>query len=346
MPLGGFFRLRRYGRLPRTLDSIRILALALGFAAAARAQTCLSAPDIEPSTRAALEAAAKRYFEMSARADAAALKQNSIPSLAASFSAVEKALKDNQPDLTGASATVRPPYQLIAEGLEPVARAEFLCGVFGPSGQTSQSAVFALNNLPPGKYAVTILDARGGKKPITLTFVLEQQGADWKLAGFYARSQQACGHDGAWFAQQARDFKSKSQNHNAWLYYREAIALTSPVDFMSTQATDKLYDEIQTVQPADMPVNDTAIDLFAGGKTHRWTAIFPLPVGDELDVVVKYSSSDISNTQKTFEENVQVIKALVTKFPELKSAFAGVVARAVSPTGEDYGSLLPTKDMK
>ena len=346
MPLGGFFHLKRSGRLPRARYSIVILALL--FAGAAHAQTCLSAPDIEPPTRSALEAVARRYFDMSARADVAALKQNSISTLAANFAAVEKALKDNQPDLTGASAKVRPPYLLSADAdvSQPLARAEFLCGVFGPSGQTSQSAVFVLNNLPPGKYAVTILDVSGGKKPTTLTFVLEQQGADWKLAGFYSRSQQACGHDGAWFAQQARDFKSKSQNHNAWLYYREAIALTSPVDFMSTQATDKLYDEIQTVQPADMPVNDNAIDLFAGGKTLRWTAIFPLPVGDELDVVVKYSAADISNTQKTFEENVQVIKALVTKFPELKSAFAGIVARAVSPSGEDYGSLLPTKDMK
>jgi hypothetical protein len=313
---------------------------------ALHAQTCLSAADMEPSTRTALETAARRYFDMSARGDAAALKQNSIPSLATDFPGVERALKDHQPDLTAASAAVRPPFLLTADGPEPLARAEFLCGVFGPSGQTSQSSVFMLSDLPPGKYGVAILDVSGGKNPLTLTFVLQQIGSDWKLAGYYARSQQACGHDAAWFAQQARDFKAKSQNHNAWLYYREAIALASPVDFMSTQFTDRLYDEVQTVQLADMPMNDNAMDLNAGGKTYRWTAIFPLAVGDDLEVVVKYSSADISNTQKTFEQNVQIIKALAAKFPELKAAFAGVVARAVAPSGDDYGSLLPMKEIK
>ncbi len=41
-----------------------------------------------------------------------------------------------------------------------------------------------------------------------------------------------------------------------------------------------------------------------------------------------------------------VIKALIAKYPELKEAFAGVVARAVDPSGHDYGTLLAMKDIK
>jgi hypothetical protein len=41
-----------------------------------------------------------------------------------------------------------------------------------------------------------------------------------------------------------------------------------------------------------------------------------------------------------------VIKALVAKFPELREAFAGAVARAVDPSGHDYGTLLAMKDVK
>jgi hypothetical protein len=41
-----------------------------------------------------------------------------------------------------------------------------------------------------------------------------------------------------------------------------------------------------------------------------------------------------------------VIKALVAKYPELREAFAGVVARGVQPDGRDYGSLLQMKDIK
>jgi hypothetical protein len=282
---------------------------------------------------------------MSANADTAALKQNSVPSLASGFAGIESAAKDNQLNFSGAQASARPLFILTADGPEPLARAEFLCGVFGKTGQTTNSAVFVLPNLPPGKYAVTILDISGGKMPITLTMILQQIGEDWKLAGYFVRATQAAGHDGTWFTQRARDFKSKSQTRNAWLYYREAIALSAPVDFMSTLATDKLYDEAQAVRPSDLPVNE-ALDLSAGGKTNRWTGIYLMAVEADLDVVVRYESADISNTQKTYEQNGQFIKAVVAKFPEFRDGFAGVVARAVEPSGRDYGTLVPMKDIK
>lgn len=321
------------------------LALLFLAGAASYAQNCLSAPDMDASVRKALETTAQRYFGMSARGDTSALRQNSIPLVSANFAGVEAAVKENQAAFTGAQATVRPPFLLTVDGSEPLARAEFLCGVFGKTGQTRDSAVFVFNNLPPGKYGVVILDV-GGKEPRTLTLVLQQAGTEWKLAGYYARMSEVAGHDGAWFEQRAREFKAKSENHNAWLYYREAIALSSPADFMSTLVTDKIYDEVHTMQPSDMPSNGSAVDLSAGGKTYRWTEIFPLAVGNDLDVVVKYASPDISNTQKTFQENMAVIRTLVTKFPELRNAFAGVVARAVDPSGQDYGSMLPMKEIK
>jgi hypothetical protein len=63
-------------------------------------------------------------------------------------------------------------------------------------------------------------------------------------------------------------------------------------------------------------------------------------------LVVKYQAADVSDTARTFKENAAVIKALVAKYPELREAFAGVVARAVEPSGRDYGSLLAMKDIK
>jgi hypothetical protein len=316
------------------------------YGAPAYAQTCQSAGDLAPEVQAELKTTAQRYFEMAARGDVAGLKQNSIPSVSADFAGIEAVVKENQAGFAGAKATVRPPFLLIADGPEALARAEFLCGVFGRTGQTENSAVFVLPNLPPGKYGVAIFDVNSGEKASTLTFILQQAGTEWKLGGFYARSSQASGHDAAWFIQHARDFKAKSKNHDAWLYYREAIALSIPVDFMSTQLTDKLYEEVQSVQPADMPANGNIVDLNAGGKVYHLTEVFPLAAGTDLEVVVKYQCADVSDTAHTFQENMVVIKALVSKFPELREAFAGVVARAVEPSGRDYGSLLAMKDIK
>jgi hypothetical protein len=319
---------------------------AMWMLAAAHGQTCQGAADVDPQQRTAIETAAKHYFELAARGDTAGLRQVSIPAVADNFAGIEAAVKENQTAFSQAEMTVRSLYALGAEGSEPLARAEFLCGVFGASGQTSSSVIFVLHNLPPGKYAVAILDAKRGQNASTLTLVLQQVGADWKLAGFYARPAQINGHDGAWFAQRAREFKAKGQSRNAWLYFQQAIASTAPADFVSTLATDKLYDEAQAVQPTDLPVNGSTIALSAGATNYTLTSIFPLAVGNDFDLVVRYQAVDVSDTYHTFQTNVAVMKALLAKFPEFRDAFDGVVARAVEPSGRDYGSMLPMKDIK
>jgi hypothetical protein len=311
------------------------------------AQTCFTASDMDEPTRTTLVNTAKRYFDMAARGDSAALRQNSIASVASDFSGIETVVKDNQANFSGVQATPRAPFLLKAEGTAPLERAEFLCGVFGKVGQTADSAVFVIPNLSPGNYAVVTMDVPTAKQPYTASFVLQQEGKDWKVGGFYVKETQVTGHDGNWFADHARAYKAKGQNHNAWLYYIEARELVVPVPFMYTQMTDKLADESESVKPADLPVRGGTVDLAAGGKVHHLITVFPLAVGQDLDLVVKYQSADVSNTSQTFQDNMAVIKALVEKYPEFRDGFSGVVARAVeTTTGRDYGSLLPMKEIK
>jgi hypothetical protein len=318
------------------------LLVASALAASAYAQTCLTSDDMDAATRTALTSTAKRYFDMAAKGDGAPLRQNSIPGVASDFSGIQNVIDDNKANFSAASSTVRPPYLLKAEGTAPLQRAEFLCGLFSANGQTANSAEFVIPNLPPGNYAVAIVDVTTPKGPYTVSFVLQQVGTDWKLGGYYVKQSAVGGHDGSWFADRARAFKEKGQTHDAWLYYIEARELLAPVNFMYTQKTDKLYDEMQTVKPSDLPPSD----LNAGEKSFKLTDVFPTISGKELDLVVKYQSADVSDTAKTFQDNMAVMKALVTKYPELRDGFEGFVARAVEPSGRDYGSLMPMKDIK
>jgi len=317
--------------------------LCAGFA---HAQTCFTASDMDEPTRTALVNSAKRYFDMAARGDSAALRLNSISSLASDFSGIETVVKDNQANLSGAQANPRPPFLFKVEGTAPLAHAEFLCGVFGKVGQTADSAVFEIPNLQPGNYGIVILDVPTAKQTYAVSFVLQQEGKDWKVGGFYVKETQIAGHDGNWFVDRARAFKAKGQNHNAWLYYLESRDLLVPLPFMYTQTTDKLGDEAETVKPADLPLDGKTVDLAAGGKTYRLTTLFPVAVKQDLDLVAKYQSPDVSNTTQTFQDNTEVMKALLVKYPEFRNAFDGVVVRAVEPSGRDYGSLLPMKDIK
>jgi len=297
---------------------------------------------MEEATASALMTTATRFYDMTARGDSAALRQNAIASLASDFSGIENVVKENQANLSGIRPVARPPFLLKAEGTAPLQRGEFLCGVFGAQGQTRDSAVFVIPNLPPGNYGIVTLDAASPQGADTVSFVLQQEGKDWKLGGLYAKPAQIADHDGNWFASRAREFKSKGQLRNAWFYFGEARELLVPLPFMATAATDKLYDEMQAVKPTDM----APLDLAAGGKTFKVTDLFPVPVGRDFDLVVKYQSADISDTGKTFQDNVVVMKALLAKYPECRDGFGGLVVRAVEPSGRDYGSMLPMKDIK
>jgi len=323
-----------------------LAAITIVLTAQVQAENCQTATDMDAATRSALTSAGQRHFDMIVKGDTASLRQSAIPSLASDFSGIEGTVKDHQKALAGSHSTLRPPFLLEADGTAAIAHAEFFCGVFGKSGQTAGSAAFYLNNLPPGKYGVVILDTASTQGPNAISLILQQVGNDVKLGGLYIKTLQVAGHDSEWFTARAREYKAKGQLHNAWLYFLMARNLISPLPFMSTAATDKLYDESQSLQPSDFPAEGKAVDFQAGTATYKLTAIYPDALGNDLDLLVRYQVSDISNTNQTYQSNIAVMKALITKHPEFKEAFAGVNARAVDPSGRDYGTLLSMKDIK
>lgn len=330
-------------RMPVLWTALALLPLS---GMSARAQSCQTSDDLDSAIRSAITSTGQRYFAMAAKGDAASLRQNAIPSLAPDFAGIESTVKGHQEALAGGQPTVKAVFLLDAQGAAPSAHAEFYCGVFGKNGQTPRSAVFYLDNLPPGKYGVEILDVSSPQTRTNFSLILQQTGTDWKLGGLYIKPAQVAGHDSDWFIARAREYKAKGQLHNAWFYYLEARNLSAPLPFMSTLASDKLYDEAQGVQQADLPASAKTIDLMAGALTYKLSAVFPEMVGNDFDLIVKYQVPDVSNTNQSYQSNVAVMKALLAKWPEVREAFAAVVARAVDPNGRDYGTLLAMKDIK
>ena len=328
----------------RLFFAVLFTASSLGLQA--RAQSCQTSSDLDDATRSSISSAAQRYFDMASKGDTASMRQSAIASLASDFSGIETAVKDHAKDLTDAKATVKNVFVSTVEGTAPLAHGEFYCGVFGKNGQTSNSAVFYLDNLQPDKYAVALLSAALPKGQTNFSLILEKAGNDWKLGGLYITPGAVGGHDVDWYLNQAREYKKNGQLHNAWFYFLEARELASPLSFMATAATDKLYDESHTVVPTDVPASGKPADLAGGGTTYKLSSLFPQAVGDDLDLVVKYQVPDASNTNQSYQSNIAVITALVAKFPEIRGAFTGIVARAVDSNGRDYGTLMAMKDIK
>ena len=303
-------------------------------AAAASAQECATGSALEAGARSAVEQAAQQYAQAAIQGNAAALQQSATGPLAASISPVSAALNEFKGDLSGAHAATRSVYLLDYSGQ---GQPEFYCGIFNSPDRT----VMRINGLTPGKWAIVIEDVSGGKAPITIGEVLQQQGAAWKIAGFQLRNRQIGGHDSDWFEQKARDFKARGENHNAWFYYLAAWELAAPLPFMSTVASDKIAEEMQAVRPADLPAADKPLSLPAGGKTFQVSSIDTVPVGDVLDLRVRYKAlAAASDTAQLYQDNTAVMKAVVEKYPEFRDGFSAIIARAMDPSGNgDYGSV-------
>ena len=319
-------------------------AILLWFTSTALAESCSTSAEMDAATKASLQQAARTYFQYVTQNNAQGILTNAIPDIASNAAGVQGLLQDHQANLTGASAAPRNTYLLETGGTAPLERAEFFCGVFNSPAKVG----FTLTQLPVGKYGLVIMDVTGSKVPYFYSFLLKQDGVNWKIAGLFPRSRQVIGHDAPWYWQQARDYKAKGQRFNAWFYYLVAKELAAPLPFMSTVKLDGFYDEIQVALPPDFP-GEKPLPLSAfNGKTYQVTQLFVVPNEKDrnLDLVLKYQTNDISNTGQTFLENKEVMKALLAKYPELKEPFTNLVARAVAPSGQDFGSMLPIKDVK
>ena len=312
-------------------------------------QTCVTSADMEAPVRAGIEAAGQKYFALAAKGDVAGLKASAIPSVAADFSGIQAAALDNQNSFSKAQAVVRSTFELIAEGNAPLERGEFLCGVFGKTGQTATSAEFVLNGLPPGQYGIVILDvtstAAPEDGPWAVAFVLQLVSGEWKLGGFNVKALRSGGHNSAWFADRGRAFAAKGETHNAWYYLLEARNLATVAPFMSTRETDRLYEEAQKVASADAP-DGVPKELAGTGKAYKIKNAFAYGVAGEFHLVVKYESADVSDSVKAFAENQAVARALLAKWPELKDGFAAIETRATEASGRDFGTVVELRDLK
>jgi len=323
----------------KPLFSLFAALVIFSFASHASAESCTAGPEMDAPTKSSIESAARQFFAQMQQGDVFGLKQNSIPALASSFGSIEQTVISNKPRYAALSMTVRNEYALDAPGTAPIARAEFLCGVWGQPDFTT----FVIPNLPPGKYAVVVSDL-AGQSPSTLSLILQQQGAGWKLAGYYPQPAPVGGKDGNALLQQARTYKSQGQAHNAWFYYLMAWERIAPLQFMYNKKLEATRQEISAAQPTDLPTAEKPVDFSADGKTYKITTLAPFTDKDDVDLVLKYQTADISNTMQVDKDNRSLVNAFLARYPEYKSAFNAIVARAVAPNGQDFGTLISLKD--
>jgi hypothetical protein len=319
-----------------TLSTVKTcLAVSLWLAVVpAWAQNCETKDEIPDAAKSAIQTAAKQLFDEASAGDLNGLRANTVP---AQFTGISGVVNDNKAALAGGRPQLRI-YFLLDTGPTPNPDGRFYCGVFGAAGMSSGSAEFDLPGLPAGKYAVVIQDVQGSKGPYAFSTVLQDSGG-WKLAGLQIRPETALGHDGLWYLQHAREFKSKGQNHNAWFYYITSWELLAPVQFMTTTLLGKITQESSGIQPKDVPTG-SPVKFSANGKTYDITDMSVFRSDKIFDLSVKYSVPSTADFNATQADARNLATALIAQYPELKEAFNNVWVHAVDGNGGDIVGLV------
>jgi hypothetical protein len=274
----------------------------------------------------------------------AAVKANTIASVAAQFDSIAGTIQSASPTIQGAALTIQSIYSLRAADLKSAQDTQFFCSVPG-----SQLLInISIPQLPPCDYAFAVVHATGVKQPQQIAMILENDPAgstQWKLAGIFVRPLTAAGHDGVWYWTQARAYANKRQQWNAYFYYQTAAYLLNPVDFLTSPNLDKLQKEMSSVRPDDLP-NAEPLKVAANGQTFDITNLDTDGSLGGLDLVVHYKASDVSDPVATRSRNLEVMKALLSRHPELREAFHGLWVYANAENQRPFAIELPMSQIQ
>lgn len=313
--------------------------LALLPARNATAASCQTGSQMTAAERDALSNVARGMAADVQSGNVQALQANTIPAVAADFSGIAASVTGLKPLVQHATITVDALYALDAS-TEPANSPEtdFYCG--------SPIVVLNIPNLPPGKYALTILHATGVPQPQQISLILSEVSPNqWKLAGFFSNAMVEAGHDGIWYWTHARDYAQKRMNWDAWLYYQTAAALLEPVDFLSSPNLEKLRHEAALVRPNNLPAA-RPMTLTVNGSPYQVTALNTTTELGGYDLDVHYTpdaaqAAQLSDPAAARKQVLGLMTALLAIHPELRTAFRGMWVHADSGNASLFALDLP-----
>jgi hypothetical protein len=256
------------------------------------AQSCTTQAKMTPQVRNGLADAALALANAVVGNDAAKVQGQTISQFATNFAPTANLVHSTSGQLAGDVLRVTQVYELDATDRKAgdTSDAEFTCALTGTTSETD----FAIPVLPPGTYGFAMVAAEG-ENPWLLSFLLQQEGGQWKMAGFYPRARTAAGHDGLWYWRTAREDAKAKEPWLAWLMYGEADQLLRPANFASSTNLDLLQTEQRTAVPPELSdgiAPETPLVVKAPGSSAAGVAPAAAPVEFRFTAIAAAGSGD------------------------------------------------------
>ena len=313
------------------------------------AMLLLPAAYADPCTmQAQMTAVQRQQYEQAVRTligevqsgDMTGLENDTLAAVAADFSGIERSAEALQPLIQQAGITVNELIAFTAGGQGQ--GAQFFCT---PPGST-MTVVLSFPSLPQGQYVLAVVHATGVPKPQQIALILARgpQG-QWQLAGFFAKPLLLAGQDGVWYWQHARQYAQEHNDWAAWFYYQIANTLVTPVNFLSSPNLQKLQNEAQKVQPANLP-GQQPLTFSANGQPFQITRLDTSTELGPLDFVIHYApdageAAQLHDPTQARRQVLALMSGILAVHPGLRTAFHGLWVYADSNGATLFALELP-----
>jgi hypothetical protein len=333
----------------RALMVLSIATIGIGVA---QGETCTTQSAMTSAERDGLAAAARGMAEKVLANDAAGLRAMTIEEYAKDFSAIQNAVGSVSAKVKGAAIVVEQLYLLDASDLKraddgTLPNAQFLCTL----NKSIAEVDFSIPGLPPGKYGFAIVEAQGIPAPWRLSFLLQQEGGQWKMGGFYPGAMTAAGHDGLWYWTEARRMAKSNERWNSWLYYKQAETLLNPTNLIQSTHLEKLHNEQAAAAPpaASEGVSPQAPLVVKGadGAEYHFTGlgVDDSLAKDKVDITARLRVEQVGDPVAARKRNIDAMTALIAAYPELRKGFHGVWVFADAPGQNPFATELAMNDI-
>ena len=298
-----------------------------------RAQSCTTQAKMTPELRNGLSDAALRLAQSMQRGDVSKVQADTIAEFAngSAFAPTAALVQATSSHMASDVLQVTQLYELDARSRSggDSSDANFSCPLTGTTSETD----FAIPGLPPGTYAFAMVQA-AGDRPWLLSFLLRQDEAGWKMAGFYPRASTAAGHDGLWYWTSARGYAKADELWLAWIFYSEADQLMRPANFVTSTNLDLLRSEQRTAAPPELlsgigAANPVVVKGNSGNGAageYRFTSIATQESedGKQLNLVLHLRADGLTDPAAVTARSKAAAQVMLDAHIELRQAFHNV----------------------
>lgn len=298
-----------------------------------RAQSCTTQAKMTPDVRNGLSNAALRLAQSIQGGDVSKVQADTIGEFASgpAFAPTAALVQATASRVANEALQVTQLYKLDASSRSrgDSSDANFSCPLTGTTSETD----FAIPGLPPGTYGFAMVEA-AGERPWLLSFLLRQDEAGWKLAGFYPRASAAAGHDGLWYWKSARDYAKADELWLAWIFYGEADELMRPANFATSTNLDRLRSEERAAAPPELSngfgaANPLAVKANSSNGVaaeYRFTSIAAQESvdGRQLNLVLHLRVDDLADPTAVTARSKAAAQVMLDAHIELRQAFHNV----------------------